>query len=158
MNEQKKRVGELPGIHGKHGAKYLLDAHGEVVGNGHRRTPHYLDNQGRQRRSLNNRRALQTRFELCNPQKANCARPCSSNFHIHTCVGDLYIFPGSVHLGLTNPWYKLWIRITSMRIRMRFRIRLITLMRIRILIFIWCGPGCGSGFDFSPWCGSGSRS
>ncbi len=41
----KKRVGELPGIHGKHGAKYLLDAHGEVVGNGHRRAPHDLDNQ-----------------------------------------------------------------------------------------------------------------
>ncbi len=37
---------------------------------------------------------------------------------------------------------------------MRIRIRLVTPMRIRILIFIWCG----SGFDFSPWCGSGSRS
>jgi hypothetical protein len=42
---EEQRVGELPGIHGKHGAKYLLDAHGEVVGNGHRRPPHYLDNQ-----------------------------------------------------------------------------------------------------------------
>jgi hypothetical protein len=42
-----KRVGELPGIHGKHGAEYLLDAHGEVVGNGHCRPAHYLDNQRR---------------------------------------------------------------------------------------------------------------
>ncbi len=48
---------------------------------------------------------------------------------------------------LTNPRYKLWIRIRLMRIRIR-----------RILIFVWCGSGCGSGFDFSPWCGSGSRS
>jgi hypothetical protein len=71
--QAEQRVGELPGIHGKHGAKYLLDAHGEVVGNGDCGATHYLDNQGRQRRSLNNRRALQTRFELCVPRKPNCA-------------------------------------------------------------------------------------
>ncbi len=51
---------------------------------------------------------------------------------------------------LNNPWYKLWIRLTLMRIRMPIRIRLITLMRIRILILIVCDPDADPYSTFHP--------
>jgi len=58
IDKKKGTVEGLPGIDSEHGGQDLLDPHGEVVGNGHRRSAHDLDDQSWQRWRLNRSQLL----------------------------------------------------------------------------------------------------